>query len=124
MPPRRLSFVAKALIAISFIKPESPITQTVPSPSPGPTAAYGEYLAWHASGCAECHTPRDPKTAALDVTRLLAGGLFPFPEEGFVTTGSNLTSDVATGIGGWTEDQFVAAVHRHTAAGSHARSGR
>lgn len=110
VPSRRLSFVAKTLIAISFIKPESPITEPARAPSPGPTVAYGEYLTWHASGCAECHTPRDPTTATLDVNRLLAGGLFPFPEDGFVTTGSNLTSDVNTGIGGWSEDQFIRAV--------------
>lgn len=110
VPARRLSFVARALIAISFIKPESPIAQPNRAPSPGPTVAYGEYIAWHGSGCAECHTPRDPRTAALDVNRLLGGGLFPFPEEGFVTTGSNLTSDVDTGIGGWTEEQFITAV--------------
>ena len=107
---RRLSFVAKALMAISFIKPESPITGPVRAPSPGSTVAYGEYLTWHASGCAECHTPRDPKTAALDRDRLLAGGLFPFPEDGFATTGSNLTSDVDTGIGRWSEDQFIRAL--------------
>jgi mono/diheme cytochrome c family protein len=110
VPARRLSFVAKALIAMSLIKPETPVTQPVRAPLPGPTVAYGEYLTWRASGCAECHTPRDPGTAAVDVSRLLAGGLFPFPEEGFVTTGSNLTSDVETGIGGWTEDQFITAV--------------
>lgn len=110
VPSRRLSFVAKALIAISFIKPESPITEPTRAPAPGPTVAYGEYLTWHASGCAECHSPRDPRTAALDLSRLLAGGLFPFPEDGFVTTGSNLTSDLNTGIGGWSEDQFITAV--------------
>jgi mono/diheme cytochrome c family protein len=110
VPRRRLSYVAKALIAVSFIKPESPITGPVRAPAVGPTVPYGEYLAWHASGCAECHSPRDPRTAALDTTRVLAGGLFPFPEEHFVTTGSNLTFDGKTGIGRWSEDQFIAAV--------------
>ena len=80
------------------------------APPAAPTPEYGKYLAWHASGCAECHTPRDPKTAKVDPTRPLAGGLFPFPEPGFTTTGSNLTPDVATGLGGWTEEQFVTAV--------------
>jgi len=110
VPPRRLSFVAKALIAVSVIKPESQITQPVRALTREPTIAYGEYVTWHASGCAECHTPRDPRTAAVDVSRLLAGGLFPFPEQGFATTGSNLTSDITTGIGGWSEDQFITAV--------------
>lgn len=110
VPARRLSIAAKALIAISFIRPEPAITRPVSAPPSGPTIAYGEYVAWRTSGCAECHTPRDPRTAKLDASRPLAGGLFPFPEEGFVTIGSNLTSDVPTGIGSWTEEQFVTAL--------------
>jgi mono/diheme cytochrome c family protein len=110
VPARRLSFVAKALVAISFIKAESPITRPVAAPPAAPTIEYGKYLSWRASGCAECHTPRDLKTAHVDVNRPLAGGLFPFPEEGFIATGANLTPDVGTGIGGWTEEQFVTAM--------------
>ena len=110
VPANRLSFAAKALKAISLIKPEAPITTRVEAPPRGATVEYGEYVAWRRSGCAECHTPRDPQTARLDMSRPMAGGLFPFPEEGFTTTGSNLTPDVGTGIGGWTEEQFVVAV--------------
>jgi mono/diheme cytochrome c family protein len=109
-PARHLSFAAKALIAVGALKPESPIVSAVAGPPAGPTATWGEYLAWHRAGCAECHSPRDPRTATLDDTRPLAGGLFPFPEEGFETTGSNLTRDTATGIGAWTEEQFGAAL--------------
>lgn len=110
VPAKRPSFAAKALQAISFIKPESAITARLAAPPAAPTAEYGKYLAWHASGCAECHTPRDPKTARVDMSRPLAGGLFPFPEEGFETTGSNLTPDNGTGIGRWTEEQFMTAM--------------
>jgi mono/diheme cytochrome c family protein len=110
VPARRLSFAAKALMAVSFVKPEPPITSPIAAPRAAPTPEYGEYLAWRTAGCAECHTPRDPKTARVDAARPLAGGLFPFFEPGFTTTGSNLTPDVATGIGGWTEEQFVTAL--------------
>jgi mono/diheme cytochrome c family protein len=58
---------------------------------------------------AGCHSPRDPNSGQFDLSRLFAGGLFPFPEEGFTTTGSNLTPDVVTGIGGWNEEQFMTA---------------
>ena len=44
------------------------------------------------------------------MTQPFAGGLFPIPEEGFTTTSSNLTPDVATGIGNWTEAQFMTAM--------------
>jgi mono/diheme cytochrome c family protein len=40
----------------------------------------------------------------------MSGGLFPFPEEDFVTTGPNLTSAVDTGLGAWTEEQFLSAM--------------
>ena len=73
--------------------------------------AYGKYLAWHASGCAECHTPRDPNTVQIDHTRPFAGGLVSFPEEGFTTTGSNLTPCKTTGIGDWSEQDFLTAMH-------------
>jgi len=110
VPPKRPSFAAKALIAVSLIKPEAPIRQPMTAPPAGPTIEYGEYLAWRASGCAECHTPRDPKTAKVDASRPLAGGSFQISEEHFVATGPNLTPHVGTGIGGWTEEQFLTAM--------------
>jgi mono/diheme cytochrome c family protein len=110
VPERRLSFAAKSMVAFSLIKPEAPITQSAKAPGAADSVEYGGYVAWRTSGCAECHTPRDPKTARLDLSRPMSGGLFSFPEEDFHTTGPNLTSDVDTGIGAWTEDQFVTAM--------------
>ncbi len=54
--------------------------------------------------------PRDPNTGQFDLTQPFAGGLFPLPEEGFSATGSNLTPDTATGIGDWTEKQYMTAM--------------
>lgn len=110
VPAARLSFAAKAILAFGIAGAEPAITAPAMAPPKGPTAEYGRYLAWHASGCAECHTPRDPQTAKVDFTRPMAGGLFPFPEPLFTTIGSNLTLDAGTGLGGWTHDQFAAAV--------------
>jgi len=110
VPARRLSFAARTLMAVSLMKPEAPITQPVSAPRAGASAEYGEYVVWRMSGCAECHTPRNPKTARLDLNRRMSGGLFPFPEEDFYTTGPNLTADVDTGLGSWTEEQFVRAM--------------
>ena len=110
VPARRLSFATRSLIAVSLMKAEAPITQPRTAPRAAPSTEYGEYVAWRMAGCAECHTPRDPKTADLDLGRPMSGGLFPFPEEDFHTTGPNLTSDVDTGLGAWTEEQFVTAM--------------
>jgi mono/diheme cytochrome c family protein len=110
VPNRRLSFAAKSMLAVSMIKAEDPITRPIASPAAGASVEYGEYVAWRMAGCAECHTPRDPKTARLVPEGPMSGGLFPFPEEDFVTTGRNLTSDADTGLGKWTEEQFVTAM--------------
>ncbi len=114
VPANRPSFAAKALIALGLIKPQPPITAPVVAPSRGPTVEYGNYLAWHASGCAECHMPRNPNTGQFDMTRPMAGGLFAFPAEEVSTTPSNLTPDLDTGIGNWTVEQFMTAMHTGT----------
>jgi mono/diheme cytochrome c family protein len=111
VPEQRLSFIAKVLISFRVVKPELPITEPVTAPPKGVTAEYGKYLAWNAAVGAECHVPRNPNTGIFDVSRAFAGGLFPFPEEGFNTTGTNLTPDPETGIGDWTEEEFLTAMH-------------
>ncbi|MGD2157026.1 MAG: c-type cytochrome [Anaerolineales bacterium] len=112
VPDSQLSFIAKVLIAVGIVKSQPAITEPVVAPPIGATAEYGEYLVYHASTCVGCHTPRNPNNGQFDSTRPFAGGLFPFPEEGFTTTGSNLTPDPATGIGNWTEEQFLNAMRR------------
>ena len=114
VPRRRPSFAARALITFGALKPEAPIQAPVVAPPPGVTVEYGRYLAWHASGCAECHSPRSPKNGQFDPKRPLAGGLFPFPERNMEATGSNLTPDVATGLGAWTEEQFLYTMRHGT----------
>jgi len=110
VPERRLSFAARALIAFGQIKPEPRIDAALAAPMKGVTIEYGRYLTWHAAGCAECHTPRFPNSGQLDRTRLLAGGLFAIPEEGFSTTAPNLTPDATTGLGRYTEADFMRAM--------------
>lgn len=112
VPPNRLSFAAKALMALGMVKPQPPITGPVVAAPRGATAEYGQYLALHGSMCAGCHTPRSPNTGVYDMTRPFAGGDFLIHEEGLDTTGTNLTPDGAAGIGDWTEGQFVTAMRR------------
>lgn len=66
---------------------------------------YGEYM-FTAVGCNECHTPMEKGNR--DAARFLAGGFeFNFPD-GTVLRSPNITPDTETGIGNWTEQQFVA----------------
>lgn len=61
----------------------------------------GEYLV-HAGGCIDCHTEDRRDAAALAGGREIASpfGTFYSP---------NITPDVETGIGGWSDDEFVTA---------------
>jgi hypothetical protein len=74
-------------------------------PDPSDRVAYGGYLT-NIAGCAECHTPVDGTRAPIVARRLGGGQEFPLPN-GLVARSANLTPH-ATGLGGWTEAQFVA----------------
>ncbi len=65
-------------------------------------ATRGAYLA-AAAGCDQCHT--DSKNGGAPY----AGGRVVATEFGEITT-PNITPDVATGIGGWSKDDFVRAM--------------
>lgn len=67
--------------------------------------AYGAYLT-NASGCAECHTQVDEKGMIIPEVRFSGGREFMFPDKSIVRS-SNLTADLETGLGKWTEDMFV-----------------
>lgn len=72
------------------------------APSSADVLARGEYLA-KAADCIACHTvPGSGKT--------FAGGV-PFKLPFGTLYSSNITADEATGIGSWSDDDFVRAVH-------------
>ena len=68
----------------------------------------GRYLV-QISGCSDCHTP-GYFLGQPDHTRFLGGSDVGFEIPGVgIVYGPNLTPD-ATGLGGWTADQIVAAI--------------
>lgn len=67
----------------------------------------GAYLMNGIVACGNCHTL--PAADGADMAREFAGGL-RFEEEGFTAYASNITPDVATGIGGWTNDEIARAI--------------
>ena len=71
----------------------------------GPTPEYGRYLANYVALCADCHTPRGGLQLSLKRDRLFAGN--PDPPKGFPGKTANLTPDSATGIGKWSEQDFL-----------------
>lgn len=98
-PPRKLNF------------PLNMIVRTIPAPntfgtrpSPSDTVAYGKYMT-QAALCSDCHTPIDDRGQPLPGMDF-AGGM-EFVETGHVVRSANITPDANTGIGSWTEQQFI-----------------
>lgn len=100
--PNILFRLGKAL----FVRPlpANPVT----APRRGATAEYGGYLAQHVALCAECHTPRTGLRAQADKSRLFAGDAHP--SKSFPANPANITPDAATGIGTWSEEQFISTI--------------
>ena len=76
----------------------------------------GEYLVKNVGACGDCHTPINLTTGQPDNTKFLAGmpGMFQIPglgpDGGLGIIGSrNLTSDMTTGLGSWTDMQIKRA---------------
>ena len=97
-------------------KPDFPfnlILRTIPQkaePSQRPAitdqVAYGKYLA-NVAACYECHTNNDDKGQKLPGMDWAGGWEMSFGDGRVVRT-SNLTPDMETGIGAWTEEAFLA----------------
>ena len=87
------------------------IVRTIPKantftkrPSPDDKVAYGRYMT-KAALCTECHTPIDEQGTPLPGMEF-AGGM-EILETGHRVRTANITPDAATGIGSWTEQQFI-----------------
>jgi mono/diheme cytochrome c family protein len=73
-------------------------------PSPSDTVKYGAYMV-QAAGCRECHS-QDKNGAPLPGMEF-AGG-HNYIVNGDTVSSPNITPDMATGIGAWTQEAFVA----------------
>lgn len=95
--------------ALNF--PLNLIVRTIPAaaqpqarPSPDDKLAYGRYMlrSWL---CGDCHTPIDEQGTPLPGMDF-AGGM-TLVETGYRVNSANITPDADTGIGTWTEQQFI-----------------
>ena len=89
------------------------IMQTIPhdvgtpgvKPDRSDSVQYGKYLVTIA-GCSDCHTPSEQGNPIPGMD--FAGGMeFKSPETGDIVRSANITQEVETGIGSWTEEQFL-----------------
>ena len=95
-----------AIGEVLFLRPEQP--RRIVAPREGPTAEYGEYLARYVALCADCHTPRGGLLAQPQLDHMFAGDADP--PDGFPENPDNLTPDDETGIGRWTEEDFIRTI--------------
>jgi len=112
----------RTLTPINNIVPESVsdfpmnlIINTIPSkaeltvkPPETDVVNYGKYLV-NAAACLECHTKFE-KGKLVAGTEFGGGREFPFPDGSIVRTG-NITPDEETGIGRWSENEFLDIFH-------------
>ena len=108
---RSLAAIESTIPARTLNFPLNLIVRTIPRPA-APQArppaddklAYGRYMLRSAL-CADCHTPIDEQGTPLPGMDF-AGGM-EILETGYRVRSANLTPDADTGIGSWTEQQFV-----------------
>lgn len=73
--------------------------------------ARGKYLAESVTGCMACHTKLDRKDLPGSYASAKKGGGASMDEGGDAwLVASNITPDVETGVGGWTDDQLARAI--------------
>jgi mono/diheme cytochrome c family protein len=109
---RTLPAVARDVPRSTLRFPTNLIVRTIPSPATLPTSspdpsdrvAYGRYMTTIAS-CGDCHTRMERGTPVAGMA--FAGGMEFHMRSGGVQYSANITPDAETGIGGWTEAQFV-----------------
>lgn len=107
-PPTRPSFLAKALTHFLFAPLPYP-EQAVVAPPPTDRVAYGRYLVTAKLTCFTCHSADSgggDREQPEKTKGYMGGGHKMHDREGRTVYSANLTPDVETGIGGWTEDQF------------------
>jgi mono/diheme cytochrome c family protein len=105
-------------------EPAQPAAPAAPAAAPPPAApaaaaaapirdgtdklTHGRYLVETIAGCGNCHTPHLPD-GSLDPNMSFAGA-FVIEEPNFRAYAKNITPDMETGIGSWTEEQIVNAI--------------
>jgi mono/diheme cytochrome c family protein len=80
-----------------------------PAPSPSDKIARGKWLIRTAS-CNECHDARDERHQKIEGKALAGGMQFPLPNDRGVAIAPNITSDKATGIGAYSDDDIRRAI--------------
>lgn len=113
MPLSKPSFLTKFLVTIKAMKPFDYPTAAIPGPDTTDMVKWGQYISCYQFECFACHSKDFAKNDYFTPEKspgYFGGGNKMFTIEGKPISSLNITMDKNTGIGNWTEDQFVTAV--------------
>ncbi len=111
-PAAQPSFLGKILVR-TVMKPRPYPAQPILDPPADNAVALGRYLVTAKLDCFGCHSPDFMKVDSdfpEKTPGYLSGGNELQDEEGKPIFSRNITPDKETGIGNWTEEQFVKAI--------------
>ncbi len=111
-PPNEFNLFVKILANTLFTPPPFP-EKTITIPDTSDKVTYGKYVASALGDCYACHSGDILKVNSLEPEKSFGyygGGTAMRNEAGETVNSANLTMDPETGIGTWTEQQFIEAV--------------
>jgi mono/diheme cytochrome c family protein len=111
-PPSEPSLFTKFLCRVAF-KPLPYPVKPIPAPDPADKVAHGRYLVQGRALCYGCHSADFAKLDDFVPERsagYLGGGNAMPDLTGRIVRTANVTPDPETGIGNWSEDEFVRAL--------------
>ncbi|MEO8765717.1 MAG: hypothetical protein ABI416_15560 [Ginsengibacter sp.] len=107
------SFLAKFLVTIKVFKPFDYPEKSIPLPDTANQVNWGRYITLYQYECYACHS-KDFATNNYEFPEkspgFFQGGNMMFQMDGSPIHTLNITPDKETGIGNWTEDDFIKAV--------------
>ncbi len=109
--PCEPAFLTKFLCTVAF-KPFEMPDNKIELPDTNNAVLFGKYLVYNLE-CFSCHSADYQTNNWLEPEKskgYLGGGNKPLNRQGKVIVTQNLTPDMETGIGAWTEERFVKAV--------------
>ena len=112
-PPCNPSFLTKFLTNIGAFKPFAYPDKPIPQPDTTNPVKHGEYIALYQLECYACHSKDFAKNDYLVPSKsegFFGGGNKMFTMEGKPISTLNITRDEHTGIGKWSEEEFVKAI--------------
>ncbi|RYZ21598.1 MAG: c-type cytochrome [Chitinophagaceae bacterium] len=113
VPPSSPSFLTKMITGLGLMKPFPYPVQPIALPDTNNKVAWGKYIALGQMDCFTCHSRDFSKNDYLNPEKspgFFGGGNEMGTSSGKKIVSRNITMDEETGIGRWSEEDFVRAV--------------